>query len=69
MDKLARTWMDAELSVLHVYELVIIWLLTDGTVPHLIVGTLIFINMVYALRRAAWVGKHDRDYLKLKEGE
>lgn len=59
-----RHWIDTEFSILHIYVLVVIWLLVDGWLPHTIVGALLFINVVYAIERSAWLASVDRHYLK-----
>lgn len=66
IDKL-KHWIDSEFSILHIYALVIMWLLTHGILPHVIIGVLAFVNIFYAVKRAVWIGKQDRNYLKVKD--
>lgn len=64
-----KHWVDSEFSVLHIYALVIMLLVTEGLVPNLIIGTLIAINVVYALKRVTWIVKVDKKYLKVPKNE
>lgn len=60
-----RHWLDTEFSIMHIYVLVVIWLLVDGWLPHTIVGGLIAINIIYALKRVSWLMSVDKHYLKV----
>lgn len=60
-----RHWLDSEFSIMHIYLLVVMWLLTKGWLPHTIVGILIFLNATYGLKRILWLAKADKDYLKI----
>lgn len=60
-----RHWLDAEFTIMHIYVLVVIWLLTDGWLPHTIVGVLIVLNAVYTIKRALWLASVDKHYLKI----
>lgn len=65
MDDLTKLkyWLDAEMSILHVYMLVIIGLIADSKTGWIICGILIALNFLYSVRRAKVL---PGDYLKIK---
>lgn len=64
IDKL-KYWIDTEFTILHVMFGIIMLQITHGLLPTLILSVYIFISVVYALVRAAYLASVDKNYLKV----
>lgn len=59
-----KYWMDAELTILHIMFAVIMWQLTEGWLPHIILGIYIVFSLIYTLVKISYIAADDPDYLK-----
>ena len=60
-----KYWMDAEFTILHIMFAVVLWQLTEGFVPHLVLGLYIGYSVLYTITRIAYVATQDKNYLRV----
>jgi hypothetical protein len=64
IDKL-KYWIDTEFTILHIMFAIIMLQLTHGVLPTVIFGVYLFISVVYAFTRMAYVAYFDKNYLRI----
>lgn len=60
-----KYWLDGEITLLHIMFAVILWQLTEGWWPHLMIALYIFISGIYMVVRLAYIASIDKNYLKI----
>lgn len=64
-----KYWIDSEFTILHIMFAVILWQLTEGWLPHILIGIYIFISVMYVIARLAYVASQDPKYLKITKND
>ncbi len=64
LDKL-KTWLDMEITILHIMFYVVIWLLTHNLVAHIILAVFIVYSVLYLVSRGVYMASIDKNYLKI----
>ena len=65
IDKL-KYWLDTEISLINVKIALVLWFVTHNFFAHVVIALYITGSLIYALSRAVYLSKVDKDYLKLK---
>ncbi len=60
-----KYWLDSEITILHIMFAVVLWQLTEGWLPHLFIVIYIFISVIYASVRIAYVASQEKNYLRV----
>ena len=63
--ELLKYWIDSEFTALHIMFAVVLWQLTEGWLPHLLIALYIVGSALYFIVRIAYVASQDKDYLKV----
>ena len=59
-----KYWIDVEVTILHIMFGAVMWQLTTGFLPHLILGVYMAYSLLYMVTRVAVIAADDPQYLR-----
>lgn len=60
-----KYWIDTEVTILHIMFAAVMWQLTTGFLPHLILGIYMAYSAFYMITRIAVIAADDPEYLRV----